>query len=116
MTWRTRPSSWCTARRTPVRGRVSHWWSSWPRGSGRTATTAQVGGDWYDSFVLPGGNTALVIGDVTGHDLDAAIAMSQLRSMLRGIAVDREEPPAEVLRRLDLANHSTPPPAIRHRC
>lgn len=32
--------------------------------------------------------------------------MSQLRSMLRGIAVDREEPPAEVLRRLDLANHS----------
>ncbi|MER6166316.1 SpoIIE family protein phosphatase [Streptomyces violaceorubidus] len=71
-----------------------------------SSTTAQVGGDWYDSFVLPGGNTALVIGDVTGHDLDAAIAMSQLRSMLRGIAVDREEPPAEVLRRLDLANHS----------
>ncbi|MET7814327.1 SpoIIE family protein phosphatase [Streptomyces sp. NPDC005395] len=71
-----------------------------------SSTTAQVGGDWYDSFVLPGGNTALIIGDVTGHDLDAAIAMSQLRSMLRGIAVDREEPPAEVLRRLDLANHS----------
>jgi PAS domain S-box-containing protein len=71
-----------------------------------SSTTAQVGGDWYDSFVLPGGDTALVIGDVTGHDLDAAIAMSQLRSMLRGIAVDREEPPAEVLRRLDLANHS----------
>ncbi|MER6321868.1 SpoIIE family protein phosphatase [Streptomyces coelicoflavus] len=71
-----------------------------------SSTTAQVGGDWYDSFVLPRGDTALVIGDVTGHDLDAAIAMSQLRSMLRGIAVDREEPPAEVLRRLDLANHS----------
>jgi PAS domain S-box-containing protein len=71
-----------------------------------SSTTAQVGGDWYDSFVLPGGNTAVIIGDVTGHDLDAAIAMSQLRSMLRGIAVDREEPPAEVLRRLDVANHS----------
>ncbi|MFE0924511.1 SpoIIE family protein phosphatase [Streptomyces mutabilis] len=71
-----------------------------------SSTTAQVGGDWYDSFVVPGGGTALVIGDVTGHNLDAAIAMSQLRSMLRGIAVDREEPPAEVLRRLDLANHS----------
>ncbi|MFG3250495.1 SpoIIE family protein phosphatase [Streptomyces sp. NPDC048187] len=71
-----------------------------------SSTTAQVGGDWYDSFVLPGGDTAVVIGDVTGHDLDAAIAMSQLRSMLRGIAVDRQEPPAEVLRRLDLANHS----------
>ncbi|MFA3878070.1 SpoIIE family protein phosphatase [Streptomyces sp. MMCC 100] len=71
-----------------------------------SSTTAQVGGDWYDSFVVPGGNTAVIIGDVTGHDLDAAIAMSQLRSMLRGIAVDHEEPPAEVLRRLDLANHS----------
>jgi PAS domain S-box-containing protein len=71
-----------------------------------SSTTAQVGGDWYDSFVLPSGDTAVVIGDVTGHNLDAAIAMSQLRSMLRGIAVDRQEPPDMVLRRLDLANHT----------
>ncbi|MFB7599337.1 SpoIIE family protein phosphatase [Streptomyces sp. NPDC056160] len=71
-----------------------------------SSTTAQVGGDWYDCFVLPGGDTAVVIGDVAGHNLDAAITMSQLRSMLRGIAVDREEPPATVLRRLDTANHS----------
>ncbi|MFJ8542540.1 SpoIIE family protein phosphatase [Streptomyces sp. NPDC093586] len=71
-----------------------------------SSATAQVGGDWYDSFVVPSGDTAVVIGDVTGHNLDAAIAMSQLQSMLRGIAVDREEPPAEVLRRLDLANHT----------
>ncbi|BCL25164.1 SpoIIE family protein phosphatase [Streptomyces aurantiacus] len=71
-----------------------------------SSATAQVGGDWYDSFVLPSGDTAVVIGDVTGHNLDAAIAMSQLRSMLRGIAVDRQEPPETVLRRLDLANHS----------
>ncbi|MEV5551185.1 SpoIIE family protein phosphatase [Streptomyces sp. NPDC052309] len=71
-----------------------------------SSTTAQVGGDWYDSFVVPSGGTAVVIGDVTGHNLDAAIAMSQLRSMLRGIAVDRQEPPGEVLHRLDLANHS----------
>ncbi|MFF8035541.1 MULTISPECIES: SpoIIE family protein phosphatase [unclassified Streptomyces] len=70
-----------------------------------SSATAQVGGDWYDGFVLPNGDTALVIGDVTGHNLDAAIAMSQLRSMLRAIAVDRQEPPEEVLRRLDMANH-----------
>ncbi|MFD4994546.1 SpoIIE family protein phosphatase [Streptomyces buecherae] len=70
-----------------------------------SSTTAQVGGDWYDSFRVSGG-TAVVIGDVTGHNLDAAITMSQLRSMLRGIAIDREEPPQVVLRRLDLANHS----------
>ncbi|MFI9820571.1 SpoIIE family protein phosphatase [Streptomyces sp. NPDC052013] len=71
-----------------------------------SSTTAQVGGDWYDSFVVPSGDTALVIGDVTGHNLDAAVAMSQLRSMLRGIAVDRQEPPDTVLRRLDMANHT----------
>ncbi|MFC8391311.1 MULTISPECIES: SpoIIE family protein phosphatase [unclassified Streptomyces] len=71
-----------------------------------SSATAQVGGDWYDSFVLPDGDIALVIGDVTGHNLDAAIAMSQLRSMLRGIAVDRQEPPETVLHRLDMANHS----------
>ncbi|MEU4893385.1 GAF domain-containing SpoIIE family protein phosphatase [Streptomyces sp. NPDC044780] len=67
---------------------------------------AQVGGDWYDVFVLPQGDTVLVIGDVTGHDLQAAIAMSALRNMLRGIAVDRQEPPGEVLRRLDIATHT----------
>lgn len=71
-----------------------------------SSATAEVGGDWYDCFALPDGDTALVIGDVAGHDLDAAIAMSQLRSMLRGIAVDRQEPPGEVLRRLDMANHT----------
>ncbi|WP_018549605.1 PP2C family protein-serine/threonine phosphatase [Streptomyces sp. LaPpAH-108] len=65
--------------------------------------TAQIGGDWYDSFVLPGGDTALIIGDVTGHDLQAAVTMSQIRNMLRGIACDRQEPPGHILRRLDLA-------------
>ncbi|MEV6792200.1 SpoIIE family protein phosphatase [Streptomyces sp. NPDC051320] len=71
-----------------------------------SSTTAEVGGDWYDCFSLPSGDTAAVIGDVTGHDLDAAVTMSQLRSMLRGIAIDRQEPPGEVLRRVDMANHS----------
>ncbi|MCO5968385.1 SpoIIE family protein phosphatase [Actinoallomurus soli] len=68
-----------------------------------SSTTAQVGGDWYDAFVLPSGDTVLVIGDVTGHDLQAAVAMSALRNMLRGIALDRQQPPGDVLRRLDVA-------------
>jgi serine phosphatase RsbU (regulator of sigma subunit) len=67
------------------------------------ADTAAVGGDWYDSFVLPHGETAVIIGDVTGHDLQATVTMSQVRNMLRGIACDRKEPPAAILRRLDLA-------------
>ncbi len=47
---------------------------------------AQVGGDWYDAFVQPSGATVLVIGDVVGHDTEAAAAMGQLRGMLRGLA------------------------------
>ncbi|MGW7380993.1 PP2C family protein-serine/threonine phosphatase [Streptomyces sp. NPDC054794] len=73
--------------------------------------TAQVGGDWYDSFLLPTGDTTLIIGDVTGHDLKAAVTMSYLRNMLRGIASDRQEPPARILRRLDLAQHNLYPEA-----
>ncbi len=71
-----------------------------------SSTTAEVGGDWYDSFALPDGRTALIIGDVTGHDLRAAVRMSQLRNMLRGIACDRQEPPGHILRRLDLAQQN----------
>ncbi|MFC8230264.1 SpoIIE family protein phosphatase [Streptomyces sp. NPDC057287] len=65
---------------------------------------AEVGGDWYDAFPLEGGDTALVIGDVTGHDIKAASRMSELRNMLRALAVDRpEESPGQILRRLDTA-------------
>ena len=65
------------------------------------ADHAQVGGDWYDSFVQPDGTTMLVIGDVMGHDISAAAAMGQLRTMVRTIATDRGAGPAEVLTRVD---------------
>jgi serine phosphatase RsbU (regulator of sigma subunit) len=42
-----------------------------------------VGGDWYDALVLPSGHLALVVGDVTGHGLQAAATMGQLRTALR---------------------------------
>jgi sigma-B regulation protein RsbU (phosphoserine phosphatase) len=65
--------------------------------------SAEVGGDWYDAFVLPDGMAGLVIGDVMGHDLAAAVSMSQVRNMLRALAWDRQEPPGEIMRRLDQA-------------
>ncbi|MEI7031735.1 GAF domain-containing SpoIIE family protein phosphatase [Streptomyces pratensis] len=71
--------------------------------------TARVGGDWYDAFVLPDGALALIIGDIAGHDLRAAIMMSQTRNMLRGIACDRKEPPGKILARLDAAHHILSP-------
>lgn len=64
---------------------------------------AQIGGDWYDAFHTASGHTMLVVGDVNGHDRDAAAAMGQLRNMLRGLAFDSEGTPAALLRRLDRA-------------
>lgn len=61
----------------------------------------QVGGDWYDAFAQPDGGTLLVIGDVAGHNVDAAAAMGQIRSIARGIGYDRPESPAQVLTRVD---------------
>ena len=63
--------------------------------------SAEVGGDWYDAFLLPRGDTALIIGDVMGHDVEAAVRMAQLRNMLRALACDNDEPPSAVLQRLD---------------
>jgi serine phosphatase RsbU (regulator of sigma subunit) len=62
-----------------------------------------IGGDWYDAFLQPDGNTVLVIGDVMGHDIEAAAAMGQVKTLVRGIAFDRLEEPAGVLRRVDHA-------------
>jgi serine phosphatase RsbU (regulator of sigma subunit) len=64
----------------------------------------RVGGDWYDAIALDHGRVALVVGDVTGHDIRAASRMGQLRSILRGYLIDRIEPPAHLMRRLDHAN------------
>ncbi|MFD8480439.1 SpoIIE family protein phosphatase [Kitasatospora sp. NPDC059673] len=61
---------------------------------------AKVGGDWYDLLDLPDGTVLLVVGDVSGHGLPAAAAMSQLRHALRGIAYDAPEP-ARILDRLN---------------
>lgn len=65
------------------------------------ADSAQIGGDWYDAFLQPDGASVLVVGDVMGHDILAAATMGQVRNLLRGIAYDREEGPAELLTRVD---------------
>jgi serine phosphatase RsbU (regulator of sigma subunit) len=59
-----------------------------------------VGGDWYDVFTLPGGELGMVIGDVAGSGLHAAVIMGRMRSALRAYALTTSDP-AEVLDRLD---------------
>jgi len=61
-----------------------------------------VGGDWFETVRLHFGRTLLVIGDVMGHGLDAAVDMSAYRSMLRYVA-STDLPPNRVLRQLDAA-------------
>ncbi|MBB2943426.1 serine phosphatase RsbU (regulator of sigma subunit) [Actinoplanes lutulentus] len=71
-----------------------------------------VGGDWYDAVPGISGRLTAMIGDVAGHDMAAAARMSQLRSMLRAYAVDRDESPSALLRRLDAANHRLGDPSV----
>jgi phosphoserine phosphatase RsbU/P len=59
-----------------------------------------VGGDWYDVFTLASGEMCLVIGDVAGSGLPAAVIMGRMRSALRAYALETRDP-AEVLDRLD---------------
>ena len=59
-----------------------------------------VGGDWYDVFRLPDGQVGVVIGDVVGRGLAAAVVMGRVRSALRAYAIEYSDP-AMVLEHLD---------------
>ncbi|MEU7378933.1 MULTISPECIES: SpoIIE family protein phosphatase [unclassified Streptomyces] len=69
-------------------------------GSAATGRPSEVGGDWFDVIELPGHRTALVVGDVMGRGLRAAVAMGELRTAVRTLALLDLEP-AEVLAQLD---------------
>jgi serine phosphatase RsbU (regulator of sigma subunit)/PAS domain-containing protein len=51
-----------------------------------------IGGDWYDAFVMPDGTVVMEIGDVQGHDVDAAAFMGQVRLSMRAIAAQEPDP------------------------
>ncbi|KAA0229990.1 GAF domain-containing protein [candidate division KSB1 bacterium] len=57
---------------------------------------SEVGGDWYDYIPLRDGRLALVLADVSGKGMAAALLMASTRSILRLFA-ERDLPPAEVL-------------------
>jgi serine phosphatase RsbU (regulator of sigma subunit)/anti-sigma regulatory factor (Ser/Thr protein kinase) len=72
----------------------------------RAAT--QVGGDFYDFIVLPEGKIGLVVGDVTGHGVPAALVMATTRSVLRSEA-PRLVAPGAVLARVNDFLHADIP-------
>ncbi|MFD5086651.1 SpoIIE family protein phosphatase [Kitasatospora sp. NPDC058406] len=61
---------------------------------------AGVGGDWFDVIPLPGARVALVVGDVVGHGLHAAVTMGRLRIAVHNFSA-LDLPPDELLGHLD---------------
>ncbi|MFC5829950.1 SpoIIE family protein phosphatase [Nonomuraea insulae] len=59
-----------------------------------------VGGDWFDVIRLRDSRVALVVGDVTGHGINAAATMGRLRTAVRTLAYVGL-PPDELLAQLD---------------
>jgi PAS domain S-box-containing protein len=59
-----------------------------------------VGGDWFDVIPLSGARTALVVGDVVGHGINAAATMGRLRTAVHTLA-DMDLPPDDLLAHLD---------------
>jgi sigma-B regulation protein RsbU (phosphoserine phosphatase) len=61
---------------------------------------AVVGGDWYDVWRLPSGEVGVVVGDVAGSGVRAAVVMGRIRSVVRAYALETSDP-AEVLGKVD---------------
>ncbi|GGW70469.1 histidine kinase [Streptomyces lucensis JCM 4490] len=59
-----------------------------------------VGGDWFDVIPLPGFRVALVVGDIVGHGLQAAVTMGRLRTAVLNFS-SLDLAPDELLGHLD---------------
>ena len=97
----TRCSSGCWAVRCPPSSIVVVA-SAYRPGS----ASLEVGGDWYDASRVENGAIALVVGDVVGHGLEAAVAMGQLRGAVSALA--QWSSPAVLLERLDAFVETVP--------
>jgi serine/threonine-protein kinase RsbW len=80
-----------------------------PRGDSRFAVETyyqaaaqdlEVGGDWFDAFLITVDKLAVVVGDVVGRGIEAATTMGQLRSAVRALAT-ASEGPSRLLEGLD---------------
>jgi PAS domain S-box-containing protein len=61
---------------------------------------SEIGGDWFDVVHQPDGRVAVIVGDVTGHDIHAASLMGQIRTVTRTLAMLGLSP-VDVLTQLD---------------
>ena len=67
-----------------------------------------VGGDFYDLFELEGGRVGIIIGDISGKGLDAAVLTSLVKNTIRAHASHLGTSPAHVIELTnDVVNHAT---------
>ena len=57
-----------------------------------SSARVDVGGDVYDFLTLPDGRLAVVLGDVTGHGIDATADMAMAKFVFRSLAREHPEP------------------------
>ena len=67
---------------------------------GMCEPSKEVGGDWFDYIQLPSGKIGVVLADVSGKGLSAALLMSSARMIIRMIAM-QEESPAKLLQKVN---------------
>src|SRR5207302_3975637 len=57
-----------------------------------SSAQVDVGGDVYDFLELPDGRLAIVLGDVTGHGIEATADMAMAKFVFRSLAREHAEP------------------------
>lgn len=70
------------------------------RAASRYIPAGMVGGDYYDCFELPGGRLGMVVADVSGHGIGAALVMSMFKVLLRSFSA-QDPSPCSVLNRIN---------------
>jgi serine phosphatase RsbU (regulator of sigma subunit) len=75
----------------------------------------EVGGDFYDFFSFADGRFGLVIGDVTGKGIPAALVMTMIRSILHAI-IQADTSPGAVLEQANNTLHPDIPPGMFVTC
>lgn len=76
---------------------------------GLCVPAGDVGGDWYDYFRLPDGRIAVVLADVSGKGMPAALLMSSTRGILRASAPFIQKPSDALIRLNQMLVEDLPP-------